>query len=116
MDGSVIIIRTVEDLIQLDERQLDSCLKDLKTWVNFRKDLDAKIEMGKDLCRKMGMSEELINASVETQDHMAWVDDGIEGGKLNVHIKTSADATDGMDVNFSVAPDGKITHTNTDGE
>lgn len=106
-----IIIRTVEDLIQLDERQLDACLKDLKTWVNFRKDFDAKIEIGKDILRAMGMTEEQIAASYQLQDHMAWVDDGVEGGSLKVEIKAMPDAEPFETVKFDVAPDGKVSQS-----
>ena len=84
--GNIIPIRTVEDLIQLDERQLDACLKDLKTWVVFRKDFAAKVDLAKNLMRQAGIPETEIEQAVEVQDHMAWVDDGVDGGKVELQV------------------------------
>lgn len=74
-----IIIRNVTDLLQLDARQLDACLKDLKTWVEFRKNLDSMLE-----AMKAAFGESIV--AQEVQDHMAWIDDGIEGGQVDLHI------------------------------
>lgn len=108
-EENVIIIRTIEDLLPLDERQLEACLKDLKTWVKFRKQMDSML---------VAMSQVLGTgvAGFETQDHMVWVDDGIEGGKVNLTLAL-ADAEGNIieaskrtvDDAFSVDGEGKIS-------
>lgn len=95
----IYTIRTVEDLIPLDDRQLDACLADLKTWVQFRKKFDASVQQMRSMITKeTGLSGAELDAAigVEIQDHMAWIDDGIEGGKVNLEVSVRN-------------PDGSIT-------
>lgn len=109
--NEIIPIRTVEDLIQLDERQLDACLRDLKTWVVFRKDMNAKIELGIEHLKAHGVSDEDIQKmrdGVEMQDHMAWVDDGIEGGDVTVEIKDE-DGNVLTNVDLKVDGEGQVS-------
>lgn len=87
------IIRTVDDLLQLDDRQLDACLKDLKTWVTFKKQMVTNISAMKAEIAKLGFTEEDLRE--EMQDHMAWIDDGVDGGKVTVEVR-DADTGDVM--------------------
>lgn len=107
--GKEYEIRTLDDLIQLDERQLEACLKDIKTWVRFRKDLNAKVDVGRGLLRKMGMTDEQINDSIVIQDHMLWLDDGEEGGEVNLEILTE-NKEKVAEFTLDVDGDGKVSH------
>ena len=117
MEIKPIIIRTIEDLIPLDDRQLDACLKDLKTWVKFRQNLDLTISAMRLMVEaQTGLKGEGLEKvmDVELQDHMAWVDDGIEGGTVNRSVVLKDD--DGKEVEgfsqetkLNVSASGKIT-------
>lgn len=77
-------IEKITDLLQLDNDQLERCLTDLRTWVTFRKKVDQAVAIAKGMAIAAGCKPEDIEA--QTQDHMAWIDDGIEGGAVNFSI------------------------------
>jgi len=82
--GNTYQIHTMQDLLQLDERQLDDCLIDVKAWWSFRKSFDEKVQFGKDILKQLGMSDKDIEASVNQPPGFQWVDDGTRTGKLRV--------------------------------
>lgn len=82
-------IARIEDLFVLDDRQLDACLSDLKTFVLFnRNNIDTINKMRKQMI-DAGVPEETANNALRidmVSDGMEWVDDGLTGGKVNASL------------------------------
>ena len=83
--GQTYIIRNVDDLLQLNDRQLEACLKDLRTWVIFKRQMVTQISTMKAEMERLGVTEDMLRS--EMQDHMAWIDDGVDGGELTVEVR-----------------------------
>ena len=83
--GQTYIIRNVDDLLQLNDRQLEACCKDLVTWVKFQRMVVTQLSAMKEHMEKLGVTEDMLRS--EMQDHMAWIDDGVDGGELTVEVR-----------------------------
>lgn len=105
--GQQFQINTLSDLLQLDERQLDQCLRDMKSWVAFRREIGSKVEAMKQHLIGLGMTEEQVNATVEMQEGMTWVDDDTDGGDVHVHVMDEDRNTIG-ETSLKVDGDGKV--------
>lgn len=109
--GNTYQIHTMEDLLQLDERQLDDCLVEVKLWWNFRKSFDEKVQVGKDILKHLGMSDKDIEASINQSPGFQWVDDGMRTGKLRVEAIVIDDNGNKMvneNMSFEVNDKGEV--------
>ncbi len=108
--GQTIEIRNITDLVQLDERQLDACLQDLKTWVKFRREMEERCNSLVEMLRQSipGMPEEEIRKAVVMQDFMGWVDDGEHQGGIDVDLHVGEEGDSVKLAEFSYSPEGKI--------
>lgn len=111
--GQTINIHTIEDLIQLDDRQLDACLKDLKTWVKFRQEMAKRLAVSKKFMISMGATEEMVREAlkVEMQSFMAWIDDGVDGGNITFTLQTGEDGQKEDLAKATFSPEGKYELT-----
>lgn len=100
-------ITTLNDLLQLDERQLDQCLRDMKSWVAFRREIGSNVETMKQHLVSLGLTQEQVDVTVEMQEGMTWVDDGLDGGDAHFEVMDEQRNTI-CEVSLKVDGDGKV--------
>jgi hypothetical protein len=103
-------IERMVDILQLDDRQLDDFVKDLKMWVNFRKNLDSQINFAKDALLNVGVTNISDYIKAEIPDYIDWIDDGKNEGIIKYRV---ADIDSGNHIDsgtFTIRNNGEVNH------